>query len=97
MTHTPDEIIAKLGELSPDEIAHLLRDAGVRGHLRLGEVCPVARYVKLNSATLTVNIGRSRYAAFDEESRCTATGELPRSVKHFALRFDGGRYPDLIA
>ncbi len=91
MRPTPAEVMAKLGQLQPDEIARLFRDLGVRGTQGRPRLCPVARYVQ-NETRRRVFVTRQVYSV----DRPTLTGTAtPTSVAGFIALFDSGMYPDL--
>jgi hypothetical protein len=86
---TPAEVIAKLGELTPDEIARLFADEDIVGEPGAADECPVARYVhRQTGEPVSVNCG-----AWGVDGH---HGLLPESVKAFVTLFDSGRYPHLI-
>jgi hypothetical protein len=64
-THTPAEVIAKLGELEPDEIARLLADEWIVGEVAAARECPVARYVHQQTGVL-VFVGAGQWRTGDE-------------------------------
>jgi hypothetical protein len=88
-THTPAEVIAKLGELTPDEIARLFADEDIVGEPGAADECPVARYVRQQTGQpVSINCG-AWCVDWDH-------GLLPESVKAFVTLFDSGRYQHLI-
>jgi hypothetical protein len=98
MTHAPDEIIAKLGELEPDEIAKLFRNLGIVGWTRQAGSCPVANYVQRETGRSAV-IDPRRWHARKVNGRPLHqwdNGELPATVAQFVKRFDALGYPELI-
>jgi hypothetical protein len=91
--HTPAEIIAKLGQLVPDEIARLFADENVVGELGKSRECPVARYVRRETG-VTVSID---YESWRHGSEFPSYRKLlPESVEGFIDMFDRGQYPHLI-
>lgn len=90
-THTPAEVIAKLGELEPDGIARLLDDEEIVGEVADARECPVARYVHQQTGVL-VFVGGSVWSSVSEAGR----GSLPENVRTFVRLFDSERYPHLI-
>ena len=92
MKHTPEEVIDKLGQLQPDEIARLFRDEGVTGVLGQARRCPVASYVRRETGV--------RISIYDNWSQKNDGPELgtatPPTVFGFIKHFDGLEYPDLI-
>jgi hypothetical protein len=96
MTHTPDEIIAKLGELSSDEIARLLRDSGIHAARSIARSCAISAYVHEETGT-TIVTGRTTWSRTSWGiPPCTLDGPLPPSVSSFVYKFDSDFYPDLI-
>lgn len=91
MTHTPAEVIARLGELTPDEIARLFADEDVVGLVCTSDECPVARYIWKVTGEY-IQVGPSVW----QELEFAARQDLPRNVDEFVKRFDSGQYPYLI-
>jgi hypothetical protein len=93
---TPAEVIAKLGELDPDEIARLLAEAAIVGLPAVSGECPVARYVRQESGQYVVisskHWANAHYVNFID----AAAMPLPATVAEFVRRFDSERYPHLI-
>jgi hypothetical protein len=86
---TPAEVIAKLGELDPDEIARLCADEGIVGAFGSAE-CPVARYVRQQTGEQVRVYGTAQWV------RGQRVFSLPASIAEFVRRFDSERYPHLI-
>ena len=93
MKHTPEEVIGKLGQLQPDEIARLFRDEGVTGVLGQARRCPVASYVRRETGVrISIYDNWSQVSGDDFDLLGAAT---PPTVFEFIRRFDGLEYPDL--
>jgi hypothetical protein len=87
---TPAEVIAKLGELDPDEIARLFEDEGIVGEVADARECPVARYVRQQTGEHVRVYGTAQWV------RGQRVFSLPASIAEFVRRFDSERYPHLI-
>jgi hypothetical protein len=87
---TPAEVIAKLGELVPDEIARLLAEAAIVGLPAVPDKCPVARYVRQESGQYVA------ISSTDWADGLSDAAPLPATVAEFVRRFDSERYPHLI-
>jgi hypothetical protein len=89
--HTPAEIIAKLGQLVPGEIARLFADENVVGELGKSRECPVARYVRRETG-ITVVIDYHSWRIHGSLWQ----NLLPENVGDFVETFDNDGYPHLI-
>jgi hypothetical protein len=92
MDVTPAEVIAKLGELAPGEIARLFTDLGIRGWPARSMSCPVAVYVRQETGVRVYIFGPTWRTI-----GCLDVVELvPQSVREFVDLFDDLCYPGLI-
>jgi hypothetical protein len=91
-THSPAEVIAKLGELTPAEIAQLFAEEGITGEVADARECPVARYVHQQTGVL-VSIGAGHWLP---QAAAGTAEALPENVETFVRLFDSVEWPHLI-
>lgn len=99
-----NRVLSELNKKSPDEIAFLLKDKGIKGYLRGAQACPIANYVRQECGwadTVIVAPGFvSAYPSADinpEPSHPTAIDNrtLP-NITQFIWAFDEGKFPFLL-
>lgn len=93
---TLKEILDRLGNLNPAEIAHRLETEGVKGYVRDPNSCPIANYVARKVETSNVSAGPFYISVFDLANRVFNSATTPHSVAEFMGLFDDGEYPNLI-
>lgn len=92
-----DEVVGRLADKTPDEIADVMRRAGIRGRRCSAKRCPIANWVVLQIPQFGgVVVGTATVSVLDP-SRHLISATLPNSVASFISRFDAREYPDLIA
>ena len=87
------DVLRELSVMEPDEIAHKLNEAGIKGKARACSFCPMANY-------LNATLGGGHFVNFekiyvldeaydlDEDMHV----DIPDSVRKFVKRFDAGKY-----
>ena len=103
---TVKDILDRLNQLSPPQIADYLRDKGVRGVLMDPSSCPIARWVKENTIDRPKSVWaypvsgvRVDYVLSTDLDAILETDmidETPQNVREFMYGFDQCRYPELV-
>lgn len=86
-----ESLLAALGP-DADAIAATLRSHGIRGRLGSADAGPISWYLG-NTMDAFFRTTNQRVAMYVQ----VADAELPRPIRHFVIRFDLGKYPDLEA
>lgn len=90
---SPEEILFKLGELQPPEIARLMKDSGVKALRACAESCAVTQYVYNETGLPWISTGTTDL----HYGWKSTVVELPSTVQMFVRQFDEGVYPELDA
>jgi hypothetical protein len=90
---TPEDVIFKLGQLLPSEIARLMQDSGVKALRTCSSACAVTQYVYDETKMVGIRTG---YDSLYYGPELQAV-ELPSSVQTFISLFDDGFFPELDA
>lgn len=88
---TVPEALDRLRKRGADDVAAVLRAAGVTGEPCRANFCPIARYVQQLTGDETVGVS-SRMLQY-KESESWQQIDLPRSARTFVSRFDDGHEP----
>lgn len=88
---TVPEAIERLRKRSANEVADILRAAGVTGEPRDAHACPIANYVKRTTGDDTVSVCGD--VAFYGRIGARHEVKMPRSAWRFVDRFDN-LHPD---
>ena len=75
----------------PDDIAHFLRDHGIRGTQCLSTNCPIAKWLKHEVPELDINAAVSVTPLIAEVAQLVEV-DLPPVVTDFIVAFDSGDY-----
>lgn len=87
------DILRELSVMEPDEIAHKLNEAGIKGKARACSFCPMANY-------LNATLGGGHFVTLEHVYILDEAYDLkdeiyvdtPDSVRKFVKRFDAGKY-----
>jgi hypothetical protein len=86
----------KLGAMSTDDIAKLLKEEGIQGARRVATRCPIARFLHEKTGTVySVGLRTYRRCDDDDDGHLGESVQLPLSVAQFVTRFDAMRFPEL--
>lgn len=91
---TPEDVLFKLGQLVPGEIARLMKDSGVQALRGCPDACAVTQYVYQETRAANISTG-SELLIYGEQKDTYV--ELPETVQAFINSFDIGCYPELDA
>lgn len=91
---TPEDVLFKLGQLEPDEIARLMKDSGIQALRCYSTACAVTQYVYNETRLRGISTG---YVTLGYQSELgeVKIAILPDTVTAFVGKFDGGEYPEL--
>ena len=102
-TTTIETALERLDHLTPDEIADFLRAAGIKGKRRDLCLCPIARYLYLETGravSVALTVAKVYHDEFlfdqDEDSSQYEVVDLPYGCYRFIQRLDRGGYGDLV-
>lgn len=87
---TVPEAIDRLRKRGADDVAAVLRGAGVKGNRRNCHSCPIAVFVKKVTGEDDVKVFGMEYLYGG------AWVDLPRAARAFVKRFDNYQYSDLV-
>lgn len=90
----PEEVqawVTKLGGMSKEDIADLLRAEGVKGLTGAPNACPIANLIHKKTGT-RVLMGHTVYSVDDTDTACA---RVPVTVGDFIDMFDSDEYPEL--
>jgi len=93
---TPEDVIFKLGQLEPPEIARGMKDAGVQAKRCDTDACAVTQYTYLETKAKRILTGNA-ILWYDLPSGGWTVVPLPETVKQFISNFDDNHYPELDA
>ena len=95
MSTLRDRLRALKEPTNPEDVAKLMRAAGVKGRRLKAEACPIALYLAgaddVREATVVGHVLTTWLHGAEERRYDYAT----LAVMDFVDRFDGGQYPDL--
>lgn len=96
---SPEDVIMKLGELQPDEIARLMKDSGILAVREAGYSCAVTAYLykETNAQEIYTGVYELKYFPFSDDVSGMVEVPLPATVRTFVDQFDLGVYPELDA
>lgn len=87
------DVLRELSVMEPDEIAHKLNEAGIKGKARACSFCPMANYLNKvlgGGHFVTVEKVYVLDDAFDTDEETFV--EIPDNVRKFVKCFDAGKY-----
>ena len=98
------DVIGKLAEMSPDDMAAHFREHGIAGLRAHAKTCVVARYITQETSITSVGVTRKYIRAYNDDGYIRAYINdgidsmfvTPPSVEEFVTRFDAGKYPHLV-
>lgn len=94
---SPEDVLFKLGQLEPDEIARLMKDSGVLALRGCSTACAVTQYVYNETKAENISTGPRNLFMIDRLLGETVSIPLPKTVQKFVHNFDYGQYPELDA
>jgi len=93
------EAFDKLGD-TPEGVAKVLRDMGIKGVKGSCMSCPIAKYlVKCGFSEIYVGSPsfsiKGEHEGYSNDGHGTTEGELPKAVAAFVYQFDTALWPEL--
>lgn len=95
-TEPVEQVLHRLGQKTPEEIAEMLRRHGVTGIPGSFFECPIARLIRRETG-FRVSVDRRVVDVYGVDLRRVAGLPLPKSVQDFVWQFDHGYFDDLVA
>ena len=97
-------VLSKLNTNTPTEIAHFLKDNGIRGSIREAQSCPIANYLRKECAWIDqVIVAPNHISAYpangmyaDPDRPTALNGHAFENIENFIANFDQGAYPFLL-